>query len=138
MRRVTFEFWLMWALALAAVVGAVVGSQFDSEGRNWLPQAGCFIVLLGLWSAVGGLIRERFVRRGWLARKTLNRRAIRRRYRSDPGNQARALRALDIAYEVKLDTLLWKTRASLGAVESSLLVVGTAIWGFGDLVGLPR
>lgn len=135
--RVTFQFGLMWTLALAAVVAAVAGSQLDSGGRNWLPQAGCFIVLLGLWSAVGELIQERFIRRGWLARKTLQARTIRRRHRSDLENQARALRALDIAYEVKLDHLLWNTRVTLGAIESSLLVVGTAIWGFGDLVGLP-
>jgi hypothetical protein len=52
----------------------------------------------------------------------------------DPERIDKELREIDDAFEKQFSELTHRLRLSLGALEVSLLMTGTFLWGFGDLL----
>lgn len=62
---------------------------------------------------------------------------IRRFYRRDPEARERALQDVAEQFQLRLSGLKDRARASFGFLEVLLVVIGTLLWGFGDLIPVP-
>ena len=105
--------------------------------KEWLSRSGSLIVVLGIISGFSGIIEERLF---------LSRLAIRERI--ELLQKKRKLRLLKVApvfieeelqdIEDKFETLADESTSSIkfnaGLIEGVLLIFGTVVWGFGDLL----
>jgi hypothetical protein len=136
MTRLTLYGASLWALGISFVAGAAILTLNDIRDHNWLPQAGCLLVMLGIWSSVGGLILERLAVRSLRIRYGLLIAQARLRYTFNKPNQDKLKEALQGRLEERLHAAQSTWRFSIGSLEASLLVVGTPLWGFGELLPL--
>ena len=104
---------------------------------EWLTRAGCVVVMLGIWSGVGGILQERL-----LVSRTKRRRrnaitAARARLSEemkDADQTEKELTEINEAFDNQMEEATQNLRLSIGALEVSLLLSGTFLWGFGDLL----
>ena len=106
-------------------------------GHEWLTRAGCLVVMLGIWSALGGIVEERLLN----TRIQHNQRnAIVRakaellESNADTGAIEKELARINEMFEAQRSHAAGKLRMSVGFQEVSLLLTGTFVWGFGDLL----
>ena len=52
---------LNWLLAILLMVSGLYLSVIEFAGIEWLSRSGCLIVVLGVWSSLGGIIQERLL-----------------------------------------------------------------------------
>ncbi len=128
---------ISWAVAIALIALGAYLSRIEFMGEEWLSRSGCLVVILGIWSGLGGIIQERVL----VSRLRLRRRMAvlrtKRRMRGRQVSQERIDEELeDIAkrFEENTRALSDRLRLSLGLLEVSLLMTGTFLWGFGDLL----
>jgi predicted transporter len=128
---------LLWLVAVLLVIAGVYLSYIRWLGGEWLSRAGCLIVVLGIWSGLGHIIHERFL----LGRLKMRRRVTIARLRKKLwAGKAEAevveeeIGKIQKRFEEQADALSDALRLSLGILEVSLLIFGTLLWGFGDLV----
>lgn len=133
-RRTLNHALILWAVAVTVLAGGVWLSLSHVLDRNWLARAGCVIVVLGIWSGVGGMIEVRLLRRALEFRRRLA--LSRARYRHRRNEEARTARVAELneRYDKRVAALADRLGFSFGILEGSLLVAGTLIWGFGDLL----
>jgi hypothetical protein len=101
---------------------------------SWFSRAGCFVVVLGIWSGLGGLIREKILDERLVLRRRHARRRLRSRYRHNPEALEQELGPLDKRFTELIDKHHARLQLSVGVQEAVLLLVGTFVWGFGDLI----
>jgi len=127
---------LNWLLAILFMVLGIYLSIIQFAGLEWLSRSGCLIVVLGVWSGIGGIIQERlligrlnFQHRITLARlkKKLRQLSVSTEYIENE------IKTLEDDFEDKTEVILHAVRLQLGILEVSLLITGTLLWGFGDL-----
>ncbi len=124
----------MWILAALIIALGFVLSWLDVLDRNWLARAGCLVVALGIWSGLGSILSDRvYVRTYELRRRVLVART-RMRYRHDPAKRDEAVKAVEQWLEERLERHRGEHKLSLGILEATLVIVGTLLWGFGDLL----
>jgi hypothetical protein len=123
-------------VALLLIVLGVYLSIIQFAGLEWLTRTGCLIVVLGVWSGLGGIIQERlligrlnFQHRVALAR---GKRKLRKLNVSTDYIE-KEIQSIEDDFEDKTDKILHAVRLQLGILEVSLLITGTLLWGFGDL-----
>lgn len=128
---------ISWVVAIALIAFGAYLSRIEFMGEEWLSRSGCLVVILGIWSGLGGIIQERVL----VSRLRLRRRMAvlrtKRRMRGRQVSQERIDEELeDIAkrFEENTRALSDRLRLSLGLLEVSLLMTGTFLWGFGDLL----
>lgn len=93
-------------------------------------------MIIGIWSGLGGIIQERIL----LSRLQIRRRmAIARtkqklrKKRVDNEYIDKEIEAVEEAFKEKSAQLAHALKFSVGILEVSLLILGTFLWGFGDL-----
>jgi len=105
--------------------------------KEWLSRSGSLIVVLGIISGFSGIIEERLF---------LSRLAIRKRI--ELLQKKRKLRLLKVAptfveeelqdieekFEALADESMSSIKFNAGLIEGVLLIFGTIVWGFGDLL----
>ena len=104
---------------------------------EWLSRAGCLVVIIGLWSGIGGIFQERILtsRIRWRRRNAIVRaRARLAEEQADSEQVEKELKEIDETFEKELEKTTQNLRLSIGVIEVSLLMTGTFLWGFGDLL----
>ena len=128
---------IVWLAALTVIALGFYLSIIRFMGEEWVTRSGCLVVILGIWSSLGGIIQERVL----LGRLRLRRRIAisqaKRNLRRKKVNQEQMdteIEEIEKTFEQHTATLREKLRLSVGILEVSLLITGTFLWGFGDLV----
>ena len=128
---------ISWMSAFALVVLGVYLSNIRFMNSEWLSRAGCLVVIIGLWSGIGGIFQERILtsRISWRRRNAIVRaRARLAEEQADSEQVEKELKEIDETFEKELEKTTQNLRLSIGVIEVSLLMTGTFLWGFGDLL----
>ncbi len=126
-----------WTIAIALIVLGAYLSMIRFMDGEWLTRAGCLVVMLGIWCSVGGIFQERLMinRIEWRRRYAMVRTRARLAEQQVEGEQAeQALEETDEIFDKLLAETKQKLRLTVGILEVSLLLTGTFLWGFGDLI----
>jgi hypothetical protein len=105
--------------------------------NEWLSRAGCAIVMLGLWSGIGGILQEQLLisQMRWRRRNAITKARARLAEENVESERIEAeLDQINEAFEKRVSEVTQNLRLSLGVLEVSLLMTGTFLWGFGDLL----
>ena len=126
-----------WIGAVLIIVLGVYLSFIQFMNSEWLTRAGCVVVMLGLWSGLGGILQERLLvsRTKWRRRNAIT--AARARLsesREDADKTEKELTEINEAFDNQIGEATQNLRLSIGVLEVSLLLTGTFFWGFGDLL----
>ena len=130
---------ILWILAGIVIATGAYLSSLSFLGVEWLSRAGCVVVVLGIWSGIGGIIQERVVAGRHQLRRRLAIARTKRNFRIQKADSERVtteLEAINNAFDEQLQAIGAELRLSVGILEVSLLITGTLLWGFGDLVYL--
>jgi len=106
-------------------------------GREWLIRAGCLVAMLGIWSGLGGIIQERILAnsiRGRRRNAIVQAKAALLEKDSNPETTDAEIKKIEESFEAQLSHASERLRLSVGIDEVVLVLTGTFIWGFGDLV----
>jgi len=129
---------IVWWLAAVALIGlGIYLSNIRFMNSEWLSRAGCAIVMLGLWSGIGGILQEQLLvsQMRWRRRNAITKaRASLAEEQSDTEKIKSELDGINEAFDKRLSEVTHSLRLSLGVLEVSLLMTGTFLWGFGDLL----
>ena len=134
MRRLGLYGSALWAAGLASIIVAGWLSVSGAVDRNLLPQAGCFLVVLGVWSGFGGALLEQLEGRRLQFQRRLDGARIGVQYARDREMRRRLRSRLDERLKERLKEVTDQWRISVGALEASFLLVGTPLWGFGEFI----
>lgn len=127
----------LWVTAITLIALGVYLSRIEFMGYEWLSRAGCLVVILGIWSSLGVILRERMIRSR--INRNLRNALIEARARMTENDKTeqeieKEIETINYAFEKELNELTQKMKLSLGIMEVSLLMTGTFLWGFGDLL----
>lgn len=125
---------VLWVLALIIIY---YGYQLSIEkflDQDWLSRAGCLIVVLGIWSGIGGVIESRLLHKTLVFKKSLKERRLQQAFMSDQELLEKELHQVQQDHNERLANLQNELGVSIGVIECSLLITGTLLWGFGDLI----
>ncbi len=128
---------LLWIVAISFIVLGIILSRIEFLGTEWLTRAGCAIVILGIWSGLSVIVQEQIIL-SRLKRQKRNSLTCARARCAEEGLDKEAtdkeIEEINQAYEKQTEELTQKLKFSLGILEMSLLITGTFLWGFGDLL----
>ena len=128
--------WITWLMALLLIVIGVYLTKVGFLGIEWLSRSGYLIVLLGVWSGLGGIIQERLILGKLNVRHKISLAHLKRRLRKSKASAEhieKEVQTIEDEFEDKIAVLMQTVRLQLGILEVSLLMTGTLLWGFGDL-----
>lgn len=128
---------IVWLIALLLIGIGVYLTQIRFLATEWLWRSGCLVVVLGIWSGLGGIIQERLlISQLEFRRRLATARTLRylRAQRADKDQREEKLAEVAKEYDEQADKISDHLRLSIGILEVSLLVTGTLLWGFGDLL----
>ncbi len=128
---------ILWLAALLVIMLGLYLSHIQFMMNEWLSRAGCLVVILGIWSSLGSIIQERVL----MSRLQLRRRSAlaraKRRHRANKMEQEaidKELVDIESTFQEQMVKLEQELKFSMGVLEVSLLITGTFLWGFGDLI----
>ncbi|MDX2505858.1 MAG: hypothetical protein QNL62_15475 [Gammaproteobacteria bacterium] len=127
---------ISWAGAILIVVLGVYLSNIRFMNSEWLSRAGCLVVMIGMWSGIGGIFQEHLLvtRTRWRRRNAIIRAKARLlEEQVDFEQSEKELAQVNDAFDKQLTEATHSLRLSIGILEVSLLMSGTFLWGFGDL-----
>ena len=128
---------LLWIVAICLIVSGIFLSRIEFMGTEWLTRTGCLIVILGIWSGLSVIVQEQIIL-SRLKRQKRNSLTCARARLAEEGLDKEAtdkeIEGINEAYEKQAEELTQKLKFSLGVLEMSLLITGTFLWGFGDLL----
>ena len=127
---------LNWLLAILLMVSGIYLSIIEFAGIEWLSRSGCLIVVLGVWSSLGGIIQERLLISRLNFQHRINVARTKRKLRLLKVTEAHKdseLQLIEDEFDDKTQSILQAVRLQLGILEVSLLITSTLLWGFGDL-----
>ncbi len=128
---------ILWVLSTLILASGFYLSKIQFMQEEWLSRAGSLIVVLGIWSSLGGIIQERVLVNRLKVRRRLAIARARRKLRrelADADTTDKQIDSISKSFEQKIKAVSDELRLSVGIQEVSLLITGTLIWGFGDLV----
>ena len=128
---------LMWLGEVVLFAAGVYLTHIRYLGTEWMSRSGCLVVVLGIWSGLGGIIQERVLLGQMELRRRMATVRLRQHMRRRGVEQERMdkeLADIDKRYDAKDEKISNHLRLSIGLLEVSLLVTGTLLWGFGDLL----
>lgn len=126
-----------WLLSFILVGLGYYLSDIQFLGLEWLTRSGCLIVLLGVWLSIGSIIEERLLlsKLNVQQRIILSRTRMKLRKINAPQEYIdKEINAMDEEFDDKIEEIRDNVRYQLGVLEVSLLMTGTFLWGFGDLL----
>lgn len=133
---------LVYQVAFLSLAGGVlyIGAWLTSInwlGHEWFSRSGSVVVVIGVISGFGSLFVEQVLRSRLVVQERIALLKARRKFRQinapDDFTEAEIARIEQHfdELEIKLQNTL-KIRA--GALEFFMLIVGTLVWGFGDIL----
>ena len=128
---------MAWLLSLTLIFIGYYLSEIRFLQLEWLTRSGCLIVLLGVWSSIGAIIAERVLisKLNIQHRIVLSRAKIKLRKMNAPKDYIeKEIGTIEDDFDDRIDVIKDNVRYQLGILEVSLLMTGTFIWGFGDLL----
>ncbi len=128
-------------LSVAVVSLGVYLSHIRFLDNEWVSRAGCLVVAIGIWSGLGGIIREKVITGRLRVRHRMAALRLRRTLRRGGADEARIAAEMDGLNddaEAQIKAVSDQLRLSVGMLEVALLITGTLLWGFGDLLTLNR
>ncbi|MFT4992997.1 MAG: uncharacterized membrane protein YcjF (UPF0283 family) [Paraglaciecola sp.] len=126
-----------WLGAIFIIALGVYLTRTDFMQTEWLTRAGCLVVMLGVWSGIGGVFQERLLHRRskWRRRKALAAAKGRlHKEKAPPEELEKKLTAINESFDNQMADAAHILRLSVGVLEVSLLMTGTFLWGFGDFI----
>jgi hypothetical protein len=89
--------------------------------------------VLGVWSSIGVVLHEKLISRraSWIRNKEL--RQLKAKHLGD-SEIALGIDQVNADHDQRLNLAMQDLRMSVGVLEISLLISGTLVWGFGDLM----
>lgn len=128
---------VLWSAALALIALGLYLTRIEFMNTEWLSRSGCLVVMLGIWSSLGVIIQERLIlgRLRWRRRNAIV--SATARLQSEPpdaGKLEKELGEINRAFDRQSAEITQRLKLSLGGLEVSLLLTGTFLWGFGDLL----
>ena len=128
---------LLWPLAIIVIACGIYLTKMHFLQTEWLSRAGCVVVMLGVWSGLGVVLQEKLLatKLKWQRRNSIT--ATRARMvENDDDDETIRLRLEDIndGFDKRYEAMRQQMKFSLGVLEVSLLMTGTFLWGFGDLL----
>jgi hypothetical protein len=128
---------MAWLLSIALIAIGYYLSEIRFLELEWLTRSGCLIVLLGVWSSIGAIIAERVLisKLNIQHRIVLSRSKIKLRKMKAPQDYIdKEIDTIEDDFDDRVEVIKDNVRYQLGILEVSLLMTGTFIWGFGDLL----
>jgi hypothetical protein len=128
---------MAWLLSLTLIFMGYYLSEIRFLELEWLTRSGCLVVLLGVWSSIGAIIAERVLisRLNIQHRIVLSRTKIKLKKINAPKDYIeKEIDTIEDAFDDRVNVIKDNVRYQLGILEVSLLMTGTFIWGFGDLL----
>ncbi len=128
---------MAWLLSVALIAIGYYLSEIRFLELEWLTRSGCLIVLLGVWSSIGAIIAERVLisKLNIQHRIVLSRSKIKLRKMKAPQDYIdKEIDTIEDDFDDRIEVIKDNVRYQLGILEVSLLMTGTFIWGFGDLL----
>jgi uncharacterized membrane protein YcjF (UPF0283 family) len=128
---------IYWFIAVLIIATGVYLSIIEYMQNEWLSRAGCLIVMLGIWLGIGSILQERiiFTRIKWHRRKALAAaKKQSKENKTEDSELEKQLAVINQGYDNQIIETTQKLRISIGMLEVSLLLTGTFLWGFGDLL----
>lgn len=126
----------IWLISLLVMALGFYLTLINFCDLEWFSRSGCVVVMLGIWSGLGGIIEEHVLisKLDIQRRITISRAKIKlRKISAIEEYVEKELESIEEEHERKVEDLRNKFRLQLGILEVSLLMTGTFIWGFGDL-----
>jgi uncharacterized membrane protein YcjF (UPF0283 family) len=122
-----------WALALVCFAFGLYLSKIIWLQAEWFSRSGCLVVVLGVWSSIGVVFHEKLISRraNWIRNKELKQ--LKAKVLED-SEIALGIDQVNAAHDQRLNLAIQDLRMSIGVLEMSLLISGTLVWGFGDLI----
>jgi len=128
---------MAWVLSITLIAIGYYLSEIRFLQLEWLTRSGCLIVLLGVWSSIGAIIAERILisKLNIQHRIVLSRSKIKLRKMKAPQDYIdKEIDTIEDDFDDRVEVIKDNVRYQLGILEVSLLMTGTFIWGFGDLL----
>lgn len=128
---------VLWLTALGFVITGIYLSLIEFMNTEWLSRAGCVIVILGILSSLGVIIYERLLAIGLRLRhrQAIHEITAEQSHTShDVSSQQQKIAHINQLYDKRRSDMTQKLKLSFGVMEVSLLITGTFLWGFGDLI----
>ena len=128
---------MAWVLSITLIAIGYYLSEIRFLELEWLTRSGCLIVLLGVWSSIGAIIAERILisKLNIQHRIVLSRSKIKLRKMKAPQDYIdKEIDTIEDDFDDRVEVIKDNVRYQLGILEVSLLMTGTFIWGFGDLL----
>jgi hypothetical protein len=128
-----FSSLVYWFLALVCFVLGLYLSKIAWLNAEWFSRSGCLVVVLGIWSSIGVVFHEKIISRraNWIRNKEL--RQLKAKLLED-SEIALGIDQVNADHDQRLSLAIQDLRMSVGVLEMSLLISGTLVWGFGDLM----
>lgn len=124
---------ILWSVAIIVILLGIALSTIPVLDRNWLARSGALVVMLGIWSGVGGIIRYSILREKLTIAKNNGEMRTQKHYQKDPEELERILSDINQQYINDVESLRSEMSLTIGVQEAILLISGTFLWGFGDL-----
>lgn len=119
------------------ILTGVYLSHIEYLDTEWLSRSGCSIVILGIISGFAEIVQEGFVS----ARLKLQRRNTIVAAKARLGEMDKddteikiEIEGINHRFDQRVDDLRQKMKMKIGLLEVALLIIGTFLWGFGDLL----
>jgi uncharacterized membrane protein YcjF (UPF0283 family) len=132
-KKNNFSIFVYWILALVCFALGLYLSSIAWLQAEWFSRSGCLVVVLGIWSSIGVIFHEKLITRRamWIRNKEL--RQLKANLLED-SEIALGIDQVNANHDQRLNLAIQDLRLSIGVLEMSLLISGTLVWGFGDLI----
>jgi hypothetical protein len=132
-KKNNFSSFVYWFLALAFFALGLYLSKIAWLQAEWFSRSGCLVVVLGVWSSIGVVFHEKLISRraNWIRNKELRQLKARG---LDDAEIVLGIDKVNADHDQRLHLAIQDLRLSVGVLEMSLLISGTLVWGFGDLI----
>lgn len=128
---------LMWFLVLVILMVGVVLTRQQFLGYEWFSRSGSVVVILGVLSGFGGIIQERILHSQLAFQHRLMLLKTRKKLRSIKATAEymdEEIEDLNQQFIKRTESLEQSLKVKAGVLELSILLLGTLIWGFGDIL----
>ncbi|NVK25966.1 MAG: hypothetical protein HWE10_13650 [Gammaproteobacteria bacterium] len=132
----TYQFGLL-LMTIALLFAGVYLTHIEFMQKEWLSRTGSLVVVLGILSGFSGIIFERMLQSRFNIKMRLAIAKQKKKLRKLNAEQAyidKELAAIEESFELEGLALTQKLKYSIGLSEGLLLILGTLVWGFGDLI----
>ncbi len=130
---------IYWFLALSTFYLGIHLTRTNFMEIEWFSRSGCLVVILGVWSSMGVIFKEKLIvqKVSWKRNQAFAKskfKLLKSKHR--PAINESEIDEINDEHDKELTEQLQHLKMSIGALEVSLLISGTFVWGFGDLLML--